>query len=231
MSHKIGALAEADLVRRAQAGDQEAKAALLTGHVAFIHQQVSRRRRLAPAAPRDDLVQAGLLGALMALRRFQPCYDCRFLTFAGRWIKTAIAREAARHLLVSLPERADPVGDVRALAALRPVEFFGDRPSVAVSRHLVVARGEDREYDVEDVEDLRLAVVSLPPEEQAVVCACCLRGESLGQAARVTGLSLWQVQQRLAAALPRLRRRILSRRVEEMLRRRREARGGIDDTE
>lgn len=74
-------------------GDKKARERLLTNVLRFITQHAVKLA--TPAAPIDDLIQAGMLGALRALEKFDPDRGLRFVTYAGPWIRQAMYRHVS----------------------------------------------------------------------------------------------------------------------------------------
>lgn len=78
-----------ELIRRAQAGDQAARDILVEGNLRLVASIV---RRFAGRADPDDLFQAGCLGLLQAVDKFDLRYDVRFSTYAVPLIMAEIHR-------------------------------------------------------------------------------------------------------------------------------------------
>lgn len=79
------------LLRLAQAGDTEARDRLVVGNLRLVHSLV-RRFLSAGGADRDDLFQAGCIGLMRAIERFDLRYDVRFSTYAVPQILAEIKR-------------------------------------------------------------------------------------------------------------------------------------------
>jgi len=95
-----------------------------------------RRRRMgcADGLARDDLIQAGAIGLMTAVTRFDPRHGVRFSTYAVPWIDQAIQRagsgacsiplpaylaEEWRHVAAALDESGGDMARAAALAAQR----------------------------------------------------------------------------------------------------------------
>lgn len=121
---------EADLVRRAQAGERAAMDRLIQANVRLVA-SVARRYHCRSYAT-EDLVQEGILGLITAVRRFDPGRGCRLSTYALHWIRQSIARAAEqRDRLIHVPAQA--TSDLRRLRKAREElqrELFRD-PSEA----------------------------------------------------------------------------------------------------
>jgi RNA polymerase primary sigma factor len=107
---------ELDLIRKAQAGDSRAQQRLVEANLRLVHAQARRYRCRSHSL--EDLVQEGVVGLVMAIRRFDPHRGCRLSTYALHWVRQAIARAAEYNdRLIHLP--AEPAAELRRLRALR----------------------------------------------------------------------------------------------------------------
>ena len=86
---------ERELARRCAAGDEEA-----------IRQMVNSNLRLVVSIAREyagrgvallDLIQEGSIGLLTAARKFDYTMDCRFSTYATKWIRQGVTRCLINH--------------------------------------------------------------------------------------------------------------------------------------
>lgn len=86
---------EKSLARRCAAGDEEA-----------IRQMVNSNLRLVVSIAREyagrgvallDLIQEGSIGLLTAARKFDYTMDCRFSTYATKWIRQGVTRCLINH--------------------------------------------------------------------------------------------------------------------------------------
>ena len=94
---------ELDLWKLAKRGERWAINRLFHCHLGLVHQIA--RRNAAQWADHDDLIQAGSLGLLQAIKRFNPKRGIQFSTYAAYWINVKIYRaknEAFR--LIRIPE-------------------------------------------------------------------------------------------------------------------------------
>jgi RNA polymerase primary sigma factor len=113
---------ERRLVLLAKAPDEEARQALVEAFLPLIG---SVARRYAPVASvtRDELMQAGVLGLLRALDRYDPALGTPFWAYASWWVRQAMQRlvsELAWPIVLS--DRA-----LRELARLKAVEHEAER--------------------------------------------------------------------------------------------------------
>jgi RNA polymerase primary sigma factor len=107
---------EAELVRRAQAGDRAATERLIEAHLRLVY-SVARRYRCRSHSL-EDLVQEGIVGLIMGIERFEPAHGCRLSTYALHWVRQAIARAAGRtDRLIHVP--AQTTAEIRRLTRIR----------------------------------------------------------------------------------------------------------------
>lgn len=120
---------ERNLARRCAQGDEDA-----------IRQMVNTNLRLVVSVAREyagrggsllDLIQEGSIGLLIAARKFDHTRDCRFSTYATKWIRQGISRYLTDHSgLIRVPEHtAEQIRRVQAAAA-RMRQETGTEPSV-----------------------------------------------------------------------------------------------------
>lgn len=116
VSERMDARAEMDLVRRAQAGDAEARQRIVDAHYGLVlHIAASFH---CPAFEREDMIQEGLLGMLRALDGFDTRRGFRFSTYATYWIRQAIQRAIDRTgRLIGIP--VDLAHAIRRIEAAR----------------------------------------------------------------------------------------------------------------
>ena len=79
---------EVELARRCQEGDLAASGRLITSHLRFVIKIAKRYRNYD--LPMTDLIQAGTVGLIQAVRRFSPERNVRLATYAMWWIRAAI---------------------------------------------------------------------------------------------------------------------------------------------
>lgn len=96
---------QCELIRRAQAGDEEAQAQLIESNLRLV---ISVARRYArPGLPIEDLVQEGAIGLIKAIQHFDLNRGLRFSTYAIHWIRQSVTRAADAHTnLIRLPNHA-----------------------------------------------------------------------------------------------------------------------------
>ncbi|MDQ3670837.1 MAG: sigma-70 family RNA polymerase sigma factor [Actinomycetota bacterium] len=94
---------ENELIRRAQEGDDSALETLVRAHERFIAWNAQRHQ--TPAVEFEDLMQAGSLGLVSAINRFDSSKNVRLVTYAGKWIEGEIRQAAGEAYLIRVPAR------------------------------------------------------------------------------------------------------------------------------
>ncbi|MEE8445441.1 MAG: RNA polymerase factor sigma-32 [Alphaproteobacteria bacterium] len=79
---------ERALLGRMRRGDTAATARLVLSHLRFVVHIARRYRHYGH--PLTDLIQEGMVGLMLAVRRFNPDRDVRLATYAMWWIRAAI---------------------------------------------------------------------------------------------------------------------------------------------
>jgi RNA polymerase sigma factor (sigma-70 family) len=124
---------ELELLRsyRAAGGEgpvaRSAVASLLEANMPLIAQQV--RKYLRPGVEMDDLVQAGAVGYMAAIAKWDESYGCRLNTYAVFYARKAAQREAA-----GCPALVDEAFDVEAREVELP-EDISDALAQLPPRH------------------------------------------------------------------------------------------------
>jgi RNA polymerase primary sigma factor len=94
---------ERELVLAAQSGDRAARDALVDMFMPLVA-SVARRYRGTQALTRDELVQAGVVGLLRGLQRYDPALGTPFWAYASWWVRQAmqhLVSEVARPVVLS----------------------------------------------------------------------------------------------------------------------------------
>ena len=86
---------ERSLARRCARGDEEAIRTMVSSNLRLV---VSVARAYAGrGVPLMDLIQEGSIGLLTAARKFDCSRDCRFSTYATKWIRQGVTRCLLNH--------------------------------------------------------------------------------------------------------------------------------------
>ncbi len=120
---------EANLVRQAREGDDDALARLISANLRFVVSVAKEFR--ATGQPLNELISDGNVGLLEAARRFDERRGFKFITYAVWWIRQSILRALAeRRRTVSAPSnRLADLKDVER-SQLRLSQKLGRDPSL-----------------------------------------------------------------------------------------------------
>jgi RNA polymerase sigma factor (sigma-70 family) len=197
---------EAALLQAWQGGDLQARDRLIMSLQPLIAYRVKRCHHagLDPA----DLMQAGYLGALRALRTFNPALGFRLTTYAVSWIHAYVSHTAARYRhhylrVMSLNQISRHGGENES----------GDGNSWSISKDLTVqdALGTtDPDFDRYDSAALVHTITRqwrhyLTKKERTILTRHYLKGHYLSTIGRDLGVSRERIRQLEVKALDRLR--------------------------
>lgn len=103
---------ERELAMRCAQGDQEAITTMVNANLRLV---VSQAKVYAGrGVPLLDLIQEGAIGLLAAAKKFDYTMDCRFSTYATKWIRQGISRYLLDHSgLIRIP--AHTAGKIRQI--------------------------------------------------------------------------------------------------------------------
>lgn len=97
---------EAQLIRRAQAGDVRARDRVVEGNLRLV--LYVARRYQSTALSLEDMLQEGVVGLIDALERFNPDEGNSFSSYAVPWIRLRIGRAVYRMgRVIRMPERSE----------------------------------------------------------------------------------------------------------------------------
>ncbi len=94
---------EINLVIQTRAGDKQAERKLVESNIRYVIKKALKMWR--PGLPLMDMVSAGCIGLMRAVKAADPSYECRLLTYAGYGIKHRILQvilDHRKHDLASL---------------------------------------------------------------------------------------------------------------------------------
>ncbi|MBQ2833361.1 MAG: sigma-70 family RNA polymerase sigma factor [Clostridia bacterium] len=172
---------ESDLIRMAQCGDSGALEELLARHQPLIKAlafRVSYTR-----AAQQDLVQAGCLGLIQAVQRYDADRLVHLRTYAVPWILGEMKKAAKQYITADA-----------SLDQLR-----GEEGSSLADRLV------DPSYTDPELLNLRLALPDLPPEEQLVILLRYTRDKTQKETACLLRKSQTQISRIERKAIDRLR--------------------------
>lgn len=183
-------------------------------------------------APMEDLVNQGNIGLIEAAQRFDPARGVPFGSYAAWWIRKEILSELERNRAqTSAPGPESRAAGPRAQGAPRPrparqrlislEEFAGEGDSRGILEKLAATPGDDPEEMVlqrELADAIRSVLPLLPDVERGILIAHFgLDGEpplTLHEIGGALGYSRERVRQIQVRTLARVRRLLLSRRVD-----------------
>ncbi|MDD9933701.1 MAG: sigma-70 family RNA polymerase sigma factor [Myxococcales bacterium] len=79
---------EAEVARQARAGDAKATEQLVEANLRFVVAVALQYRRYG--IPLWELIEEGSVGLMLAVRKFEPEREVRFVTYAGYWIRAYV---------------------------------------------------------------------------------------------------------------------------------------------
>ncbi len=116
--HRLSQQEELELARRSAQGDQEAIRQLVSANLRLV--AAVARQYAGRGVPLLDLIQEGSIGLLVAAQKFDYTRQCRFSTYATRWIRQGVVRCIANHAeLIRVP--AHTAEQIRRVAQARTV--------------------------------------------------------------------------------------------------------------
>lgn len=110
----LSSSSRARLRRKVRAGDA-AREKFITSNLRLVV-AFARRTKAPEGVELDDIIQAGNLGLMHAVERFDPERGFKFSTYAVAWIKQSIQRSSRRWYNIKIPQ-ADAVAIVTARRA------------------------------------------------------------------------------------------------------------------
>jgi RNA polymerase sigma factor (sigma-70 family) len=147
---------EVELAEKIRRGDEAAKQRLIESNLRLVVQVA--RRYINRGLPLPDLIEAGNIGLLRAVEKFEPARGTRFATYATWWIRQAVARALANQArTIRLPVHVEMLLGRYKREHQRLTQTLGRAPAPA---ELAQALGTSEEQ-IGELEELRLQPVSL----------------------------------------------------------------------
>ena len=135
---------ERELAERAKAGDKQAWDRMVCSNQGLVKMIAYKYVNACTGLELDDLCQAGNIGLMIAVRRFDPNKGFRFSTYATWWIRQAITREIMdKGYLVHIPVHIhEKLHAVRKAAA--SIEQTTGKPATAAEIAAVLDEPEEK---------------------------------------------------------------------------------------
>ena len=93
---------ERQLAERCAAGDEEAIRRMVNSNLRLVVSVA--KGYMGRGVPLLDMIQEGSIGLVTAARKFDPSMDCRFSTYATKWIRQGVSRCVMEHAgLIRVP--------------------------------------------------------------------------------------------------------------------------------
>lgn len=215
---------------QAKAGNSQALSELIEIHMPLIHAVSKRFSALYSVVSKEDMIQAGVLGFLRALRRYSSLGGASLSTYAMPWIlgemRLTISKgvetlgsyperkrieKAAEYLQVKL-NRSPTIQEISAYCGL-DVQHIGRIVALGFAvpdDECESNRSANRQILIENLEneeecELRIAIASLPDEEKNLMYIRYFRDKTQKEAAVILGKSQAQISRIENRALERLR--------------------------
>lgn len=190
-------------------GDGEEERRMLEAHAPLVTSVVARfwgRGSRAHGLEWDDLFQAGMVGLLLAIRRYDPATGCEFSTLAVHYVRGGVLEEIRRRTdLIRVPSYLTGEERQRLRSLLRPGRLNRDLTHADAGWEV----DEDAPPPgkaAEDRDEAGRLLGLLTAREAEAVRATIMGGELLDDVAARWGTTRSYVQQVRAQALGRMRR-------------------------
>ena len=212
-----------EAVERARAGDSEAMAQVIEANRPLLRALAGRL--CAPGPLLDELMQAGSIGLIQAVRRFDPGRGVHLTTYAVPWVLGEMKR-ALRCALDGTGAQAKRAQILRCEEALvrhqASIPRTEEVAACAMNSIMQAAKAMERPLSVEAIEEegralpgeddidldrlaLRMALPLLAPQERGVLLLRYYRDLTQQETARLLGKSQAQISRLERRALDALR--------------------------
>jgi len=188
---------------------------LLRMHRGLIFKISSRSLRIKTLAEMDDLEQAGRMGFMIAVERFDEGRGVRLTSYAGWWIRQSADREAAVHRIIRVPLRRrsmDPTAQ-----KIERAKYVGSLDREDDGRSQGVLGSLSYEPETPDDEDrarealalrVRQVIMSFRGRARTVLIGRYLSELTLAELAKRMGISKERVRQVQSRLKQELRERL-----------------------
>ena len=212
-----------EAVERARAGDSEAMAQVIEANRPLLHALAGRL--CAPGPLLDELMQAGSIGFMQAVRRFDPGRGVQLTTYAVPWVlgEMKLALRCALDGTGAQAKRAQILRCEEALVRHQAsIPRTEEVAACAMNSIMQAAKAMERPLSVEAIEEegralpgeddidldrlaLRMALPLLAPQERGVLLLRYYRDLTQQETARLLGKSQAQISRLERRALDALR--------------------------
>ncbi len=157
---------ERELIKRAKAGDKEAREKLIYSHLRFVVSIAKKYQGYG--VPLADLINEGNMGLLRALERFDPNRKVRFLSYAIWWIRQAIMKalnEQSRLIRIS-PDSLSKLKKIKETES-ELMHRHGATPTVEeVAKELGVTENEVKEAQELAIKEISIDQPAYPDSDK-----------------------------------------------------------------
>lgn len=129
---------EAALIKKARNGDTDARDRILLANVPFVVYASSRYDKCGLS--KEDLVQTGVMGLIIALDKFDFSKNVRFITFASNWVRHEILNEIENTArVIRMPQnRENQLIAIRKILASLPKDIAPEEKKKSVCNILSI---------------------------------------------------------------------------------------------
>lgn len=211
-------LSESALIDLAQRGDHTAQTALLHMHRGMIHRQAWIAKSRHPNADLNDLLQAGRMGLLHAIEKFQPNRGTKLITYATWWIRQTVDHEAEESYLIHVPSYIREGKNTRyskEAEAVRRVVWpdqmaggvAGSRDDAGEGRSFeLMSADRECEFESDEISRLREVIEKLDAREREILQSRYMAGQTLQEIGDRLGVCKERIRQIQNMAMKKVRK-------------------------
>lgn len=191
-----------ELIKRAQAGDLEARDQVVAQYKYWVLNIARRYRHKCRWFELDDLIQAGNIGLLRAIQLYRFDKECKFITYSAYWIRQGIQRMVKTECVIKVASsRYAGVGKELNYEKEASLAFSTAQITDAIKQssavkyeipHRIVEDQEERQIRFDKVMDV---VRKMTPDLQDAIDGM-LNGETLEETAKRVGRTRERIRQR-----------------------------------